>query len=130
MQRPEQGAVSLSFRNLGLEQGMAGCGEAGRGQWDFTAAWSGVPGSHRGADSCELRREPLDDFTWEQWSLISLFQRLGGGVGEGSDGDCWSLVVKGTRLGLGLGGDRRGSQWAYQRVRCERQSGAGVKDVT
>lgn len=103
MQRPEQGAVCLSFRSLGLEQGVAGCGEAGRGQWHLTAARSGVPGSRRGADSCELHGEPLGDFTWEQWSLISLFQRFGGGVGERSGGDCWFLVFKGTRLGLGLG---------------------------
>lgn len=51
------------------------------------AGGSGVPGSRRGANSCELCGEPLGDFTWEQWSLISLFQSvlvvvLGRGVME------------------------------------------------
>ena len=82
------------------------------------AGGSGAPGSCRGANSCELRGEPPGDFTWEQWSLISLFQSvlvvvLGRGVMEtagpssfrGHDGGSECGEAEGEVSGLARGLD-------------------------
>lgn len=112
VQRPAQGAVSLSLRNPRLEQ-------------DGRVRRSRLPRQVRLAATAE---PTLVSSTGSRWMLS-----------HGSSGvwfpcfrvswwwcrgeECWRLLdprsFEGTQWGLGLGWNGRGSRWACWRIRCE-----------